>query len=303
MEEVEFIWMDGEFVKWKDATTHILTHSLHYGTAVFEGVRAYETPKGPAIFRLKDHTKRLLKSAKIMQMEVPNTYDEIFEACKQIVTKNNLKECYIRPLIYYGYGKMGLDTVNAKVNVSVAAWPWGAYLGEEGIKNGISVRMSSYKRHFVKEELAHSKTTGHYTISTIAKMEALNTGYEEAIMEDLEGNICECTGENLFIVKDSKLITPTTKSALVGITRDSVMKIAKDEGIEVSEETFDKETLYAADEAFMTGTAAEMTPIRKIDGKDIDDGKPGPITKKLREKYFDIIHGEDLKYEEWLDYC
>lgn len=302
MQEVEFIWMNGKLLPWKEANIHILTHTLHYGTGVFEGIRCYNTEKGPAVFRLKDHISRLMKSADIMQIKVPYKEEELFDAVKETVKANKLNECYIRPIVYYGYGKMGLDTVDAKVDVSIAAWPWGAYLGEEGIKNGIKARISSYRRHYVKEELAKSKTTGYYTISTLAKMEALNTGFNEAIMLDLEGNVCECTGENLFIVKDSKLITPPTKYALVGITRDSIMQIAKDSGVEMGEEFFDKEALYSADEVFLTGTAAEVTPIREIDKKQIGEGKPGPVTKKLQEKFFEVIRGKDTKYEKWLDF-
>ncbi|MFH1256471.1 MAG: branched-chain amino acid transaminase [Candidatus Diapherotrites archaeon] len=302
MNETEFIWLNGKMVKWREAQTHFLTHSLHYGTAVFEGIRCYDTPKGPAIFRLKNHIERLMNSAKIMQMKHGFTQSQLEGACKEVVKANKLRECYIRPLIFYGYGKMGLDTKGAPVEAGVAAWPWGAYLGEEGIKNGIKARISSYRRHYVKQELAHSKTTGHYTISTLAKMEALNSGYEEAIMLDLEEKVCECTGENLFIVKDGMLLTPPTKFALVGITRDSVMKVAGDSGIEVKEEFFGKEELYSADEAFMTGTAAEVTPIREVDGKTIGKGKPGEITKKLQQKFYSIIHGKEEKYKEWLDF-
>jgi len=302
VEAVDFIWMNGKMVPWKDAKIHILTHTLHYGSGVFEGLRCYNTSKGPAIFRLKDHMKRLMQSAKILELKPNFSEKEYFDACKKIVTVNKLKECYIRPIIYFGYGKMGLATGECKVDSSVAAWNWGTYLGDEGVKNGISVKISPYTRVHSKEILSKSKICGNYFNSTLAKMDALKTGYEEAIMLDPEGFISECTGENIFMVKNNTLITPTTKNALEGITRKSIMDIAKNENIVVKEKDFTKEDLYNSDEVFLTGTAAEVTPIREVDHRIIGEGKPGPVTKKLQKKFFEIIHGKDPKYEKWLDF-
>ncbi|MEK6957550.1 MAG: branched-chain amino acid transaminase [archaeon] len=302
MEETDFIWMDGKMVPWKDARIHVLTHTLHYGTGVFEGIRCYETPKGPAIFRLKDHIKRLVQSAHIVQMKPNFTQKQYEDACKQVVRENKLKECYIRPIIYYGYGQMGLATGKCVTNSAVAAWPWGSYLGEEGIKNGIRAKISSYSRHSVNAMMTKSKTTGNYVNSTLAKMEALNAGYEEAIMLDPLGYVSECTGENIFIVRDNELITPPAINALEGITRKSIMQVALDEGIKIREQLFTRDQLYIADEVFLTGTAAEVTPIRSVDDRIIGEGKPGPITKKLQAKFYDIIHGKEKKYDAWLDY-
>jgi branched-chain amino acid aminotransferase len=302
MKEVEFIWMNGKMVNWNDATVHFLAHSLHYGTAVFEGIRCYDTKKGPAVFRLKAHMKRLLQSAHIMGMEVPYSQKELEDATKELIKKNKLKECYIRPLIFYGYGKMGLDTVGAKVDVGIAVWPWGAYLGDDGVKNGIRMKVSSFGRHHVNVMMTKSKTTGNYANSTLAKMEALKAGYDEAIMLDAQGYVSECTGENIFIVRNEKLITPPTTNALEGITRDAIIEIAVEEGIEAKEEHFTRDQLYLADEAFLTGTAAELTPIKEVDGRKIGEGKPGEITKKLQKKFFNVLHGKDPKYEKWLDF-
>ena len=302
MQETEFIWMDGKFVKWKDATTHFLTHSLHYGTAVFEGLRCYNTADGPAIFRLNDHIRRLFSSAHIMQMQVPFSEQEILNACKDVVKKNNLKECYIRPLVYYGYGVMGLATKGAKVDVGIAAWPWGTYLGDEGVKNGIRMKIASVMRHHPNIMMTKSKTSANYANSTMAKMEAINAGFDEAIMLDPNGFVSECSGENIFIVRNGILITPPTSNALDGITRASVIEVAKNDGIEVREEFFPRDKLYIADEAFLTGTAAEVTPIRDVDNRVIGGGKPGPITKKLQAKFFDIVKGKEKKYAKWLEY-
>ncbi len=302
MEETKFIWMNGKMVEWKDAKVHFLTHTLHYGTGVFEGIRCYNTPKGPAIFRLKDHTKRLFYSASVVNMKIPFSEEEINEATLAVVRENELKECYIRPLVFFGYGNMGLSTVNCKVDVGIAAWPWGAYLGDEGINNGIRMKISSWIRPPTNIMPTHAKVCGNYVNSTIAKIDALNTGYAEAILLDLKENVAECTGENLFMLKDSVLITPPTDNTLDGITRKSMMTIAKDIGIEVREELFNRDQLYKADEVFITGTAAEATPVREIDNNAIGSGKPGPITKKLIAKYADAIHGKIPKYEKWLDY-
>jgi len=302
LEETSHIWMNGTFVPWKEANTHILTHSLHYGSAVFEGIRVYNTDKGPAVFRLKEHMKRLFDSAKIINMEVKNTEEELILATKELIKKTGLKEGYIRPLLYYGYGKMGLDTKNFVADAIIAVWPWGAYLGEEGKLNGIKVKISPYSRHFPVTNLNHAKVSGFYTNSTLAKMDALKSGYDEAIMPDLDGNIAEGTGENLFIVKNKEVITPTTDNALIGITRDSVIQILKDNGYTIREEKVTKEMLYGADECFMTGTAAEVTPVKNVDEKTIGEGKPGEITKFVQKKYEEVIHGKDEKYFKWLSF-
>ncbi len=302
MEEVDYIWMNGKMVNWQDAKIHVLTHTLHYGTGVFEGIRCYSTKKGPAIFRLKDHIKRLMQSAHIMQMNSNFTAGDYEKACIEIVKQNKLKECYIRPLIYYGYGNMGLAVTDCTVDSVVAAWPWGSYLGEEGVKNGIRAKVSSFTRHHVNIMLSKSKTVGNYVNSTCAKMEALHGGYDEAIMLDPQGFVSECSGENIFIVRDGVLITPPVTNALEGITRKAVIEIAANEKISVKEDLFTRDQMYTADEVFLTGTAAELTPVREVDNRVIGNGKPGVITKKLQQKYFDVLHGKDEKYEEWLDF-
>ncbi len=302
MQEVEKIWFNGKMVPWGEAKTHVLTHTLHYGTGVFEGIRCYNTSNGPAIFKLKDHIKRLFDSARIMQMRPSFEQKDYEEACKKVVKENNLKECYIRPLLFYGYGQMGLSTKNCAVDSIVAAWPWGTYLGEEGLKNGVRAKISSYQRHFVNSMMTKAKTCGNYVNSTLAKMEALNSGYEEAVMLDTNGYVAECTGENIFVVKDNELITPPILNALDGITRKCVMQIASNEGIVVKEKLFTRDYLYTVEECFITGTAAEITPIREIDDRQIGSGKPGEITKKLQQTYFNIVHGKEKNYEDWLDY-
>lgn len=302
MEEVEWIWLNGKFVKWADAKVHVLSHALHYGGGVFEGIRCYDTEKGPAVFRLKDHMKRLYYSAEVFGLKIPFKRQELYDLTLELITKNNLKECYIRPIAYYGYGQMGLNPIGAKVDVSIAAWPWGAYLGEEGIKNGIRMKISPWIRPPTNIMPTNAKVNGNYVNSILAKVDAVETGFEEAILLDIKGNIAECTGENLFIVKDNVLITPPTDNTLKGITRDSIMQIALDFEVKVEERLFNKDKLYAADEAFLTGTAAEVTPIREVDGKQIGEGKPGPITKKLQAKYYEAIHGKAPEYEKWLDF-
>ncbi len=284
---------------WKESMTHVLTHSLHYGTGVFEGIRAYESEKGAAIFRLKEHIERLFASAKIIGMDATFSVEELIEATKEVVKKNNLKSCYIRPLLYYGYGKMGLDTVGAKVDALVAAWPWGAYLGEDGKANGITTKISKYTRHFAVQNLNHAKATGFYVNSMMAKMDALNTGVNEAILLDLNGNVAEGTGENIFIVKNKVLKTPSTENCLQGITRASVMEIAKDNGIKVEEKVITKKELMEADEIFLTGTAAEITPINKIEEKSFGVGE---ITKMIQKNYEEIIHGKNEQYFKWLTF-
>jgi branched-chain amino acid aminotransferase len=299
--EVKKIWMDGEFVDWKEAKVHVLSHALHYGSGVFEGIRCYKTKKGPAIFRFTEHLERLFTSAKLYHMEIPFTLEELRVATKQLIKINGLDACYIRPIAFRGYGEMGLNPLNSVVNVSIAVWPWGAYLGEEGIKNGIRCNISTYERISPKALPPYAKCTGPYVNSILAKVESLNSGNDEAIMLDYRGLVSEGPGENIFAVKDGSIsTTPEHASILRGITRASVMEIAGDLGHPVDERDITRDDLLASDEVFFTGTAAEITPIREIDGVEI--GKPGPITKEIQEVFFKTIRGEEHKYEQWLDY-
>jgi len=302
MEKTGLIWMNGRMVDWDKAQVHVLTHTLHYGTGVFEGIRCYNTRQGPAIFRLGSHVRRLMDSAHIMQMKTGFSAQDYVKACKEVVTKNRLKECYIRPLIYFGYGKMGLATSGVPVDSVVAAWPWASYFGEEGLKNGIRIKVSPFTRHHVNSMMTKAKTVGNYVNSTMAKMDALNSGYDDAIMLDNCGYVAEATAENIFIVRDGELITPPATNALEGITRKSVMEIAKGEKIKVREELFTKDQLYISDECFITGTAAEVTPVREADNRVIGTGKPGPITKKLQSRFLEVVYGKISKYSKWLDY-
>ncbi len=302
LKKTEKIWMDGKFVDWDDAHVHILTHSMHYGLAVFEGIRCYETPKGPAIFRLKEHVDRLFGSAHIFLMKIPFTRREIEDAIAETVRLNKIKECYIRPLVYIGYGAMGLYPKENPINVSIAVWPWGAYLGEDGLNNGIRVKISSFVRSHVNYNMTRGKVCGYYVNSQIAKKEAISCGFDEALLLDTEGYVSEGSGENIFIVRNGILKTTPLTSILEGITRESIMKIAGDEGIRVVEERFTRDELYISDEAFFTGTAAEVTPIREVDGRAIGEGKPGPITKKLQSIFFDVVKGKNKKYESCLTY-
>jgi branched-chain amino acid aminotransferase len=302
IQKTEKIWMDGEFVEWDKAHVHILTHSLHYGLGVFEGIRCYETEKGPAIFRLKEHVDRLFGSAHIFLMEVPYSEKEMGEAIIQTVGINKIKECYIRPLVYIGYGAMGLYPKDNPVRVSIAVWPWGTYLGEEGITNGIRIKVSSFIRGHVNSNLSRGKVCGYYVNSQLAKKEAISCGYDEALLLDTEGYVSEGSGENVFIVRNGVLKTTPLTSILEGITRDSIMEIARNEGIPVVEERFTRDELYIAEEAFFTGTAAEVTPIREVDGRIIGDGKPGRITKKLQALFFDVVKGRNKDYTSWLTY-
>ncbi|MEM3078372.1 MAG: branched-chain amino acid transaminase [Nitrososphaerales archaeon] len=303
MIKTELIWMNGRFVKWDEAKIHILTHGLHYGTGVFEGIRCYETKEGPAVFRLKDHIKRLFDSAKVFMMEIPFTFEEIFEATKETIRANKLKECYIRPIVYYGYKEMGLSPLNNPVEVAIACYPWGTYLGEEGLKKGVRCKVSSWRRIDSRMLPPLAKLTANYANSILAKLEALNCGYEEAILLNFDGKIAEGPGENIFIVKNGRLITPPLSAgALPGITRDSVITMAKDQGIITIETDILREQLFLADEAFFTGTAAEITPIREIDGRVIGDGSRGPITGKLQSEFFRVVRGEVKKYLNWLDF-
>ncbi|MEW6592880.1 MAG: branched-chain amino acid transaminase [Candidatus Hadarchaeota archaeon] len=299
----KFIWMDGKFVPWTKAKVHLLTHTLHYGMGVFEGIRCYKTTRGPAVFRLKDHMKRLENSAKVVGMKLPYSVDRLTQATRETIRKNKIEECYIRPIAFYGYGVMGLNPKGAKVNVAIAVWPWGTYLGEEGLENGIKAKISPWRRIHKSILPPHAKVVANYANSILAKVDALKSGYDEAILLNMDGKIAEGPGENLFIVKGRKLMTPPLSSgALGGITRDSIIKIAGDEGVKFLEKDFTPKELFSADEAFFTGTAAEVTPIRKVDGKTIGSGKRGPITEKLQRIFFDAVRGKEREYEKWLDY-
>ena len=301
IQEVEKIWMDGELVDWAEAKVHLLTHSLHYGSGVFEGIRAYETPRGPAVFRLQDHMKRLFRSAAIYRMEIPFTLEEMVEATKVVIRANGLKSCYIRPIAFRGYGEMGLHPLGAPVNVAIAVWPWGAYLGEEGIKHGVRAKISSFRRNESNSIPTAAKATGQYLNSILAKMEVTEAGYDEAIRLNMHGHVADGAGENVFVVRHGQLFTPPTSSgALEGITRDSVMRIAEDFEIPCREKDLVRTDLYTADEAFFTGTAAEVVPIREVDDRPI--GEPGPITRRIHEKFFQVVRGEDREYEHWLEY-
>lgn len=301
IQKVDKIWMDGTLVDWDDAKIHILTHTLHYGSGVFEGVRAYATADGPAVFRLTDHIRRLFDSASMLMIEVPFSVEQIVEAVKETVRVNNVESCYIRPLVYLGYGEMGLNPLPCQVNVSVAVWPWGTYLGEEGIRHGVRMKVSSWRRQDPNMIPPAAKVTGLYVNSSLAKVEALKSGYDEAILLNTQGFVAECTGENIFIIKGGRIITPPLAAgALDGITRDSVWTIARDLGYEVVEENLLRSDLYTADEAFLTGTAAEVVPIRSVDDRMI--GEPGEMTRKIQETYFAAIRGEVEAYKGWLEY-
>jgi len=303
MEKAEKIWMNGQLIPWDEARVHVLTHALHYGTGVFEGIKCYETVKGPAIFRLKEHMQRLLNSAKIYQMPVSYSVDELCAAAKETVKINGLNSCYIRPIAFYGYGEMGVNPRKNKVDVSIIVWKWGAYLGEEGIEKGIRVMISSWQRIDSRSLPTHAKATANYANSVLAKLEALDLGFDEAIMLNSHGNLCEGSGENLFIIKDGVLITPPPGAgALPGITRGSAMAVARDLGIPIEMRDVLREELMLADEAFFTGTAAEVTPIREVDGRAIGNNGRGEITEKIQSKFFDIVNGKDEKYFHWLDF-
>lgn len=294
------IWKDGTLVDWRDATLHVLTHSLHYGLAVFEGVRAYETPQGTAIFRLKEHTQRLLNSAKIFQMVVPYDMDTLMEAQKQVVRENKLASCYLRPLIWVGSEKLGISPKGNTIHVAIAAWPWGAYLGEEGMAQGIRVKVSSFTRHHVNASMVRAKASGYYINSILANQEALADGYDEALLLDTDGYVSEGSGENVFIVKNGTIYTPDLASCLDGITRDSILTMARDLGIEVIQKRITRDEMYCCDEAFFTGTAAEVTPIRELDNRQIGEGRRGPVTEKLQALFFDAVAGKAPQYQHWL---
>jgi branched-chain amino acid aminotransferase len=297
------IWLDGKTVDWEEAKVHVLTHALHYGTGYFEGIRCYSLEDGrSAVFRLDEHIRRFFDSGQILGFPLPCTAEQIRQAILDIIRVNGLKECYIRPLAFVGLGEMGLYAPDNPIHVVIAAWPWGAYLGDEGIKNGIRAKVSSYTRHHVNVMMTKSKVSGNYINSVLAKNEVKKAGYDEAIMLDTEGYVAEASGENIFIVRERRVKTTPFTSILPGITRDSVLKIARDKGYEVQEERFTRDELYTADEAFFTGTAAEVTPIREVDNRKIGRGCPGPVTLDLQQTFFDIIKGRDKNYAGWLTY-
>jgi len=282
---------------------HVLTHTLHYGYGVFEGIRCYRTPRGAAVFRLRDHILRLQRSAETVGMKLPYSVEELIEATKQTIRANGVEECYIRPIAYYGYGAMGLNPRGSPLSVAIAVWPWGTYLGEEGLEHGVRVKISPWRRVHSSILPPTAKLVANYANSILAKLDALDSGYDEAILLNLEGSVSEGPGENIFIVESGTLVTPPISAgALAGITRDSIIRIAEDRGIPFKEDYISKEKLYAADEAFFTGTAAEVTPIREVDGHPIGNGKKGKITAELQAMYFRIVRGEERGYEEWLDY-
>ena len=294
------IWKDGHMIEWRDATLHMLTHSLHYGMAIFEGVRAYKTVDGTAIFRLKEHTQRLFNSAKIFQMQLPYDMETLMAAQRDVVRANRLESCYIRPLAWIGSEKMGVSARGNTIHVSVAAWPWGAYLGEEGLAKGIRVKTSSFTRHHVNVSIVRAKASGYYINSILANQEVTAEGYDEALLLDTEGYVSEGAGENVFIVKAGKIYTPDLASCLDGITRDSVLTMARDLGIDIIEKRITRDEIYCADEAFFTGTAAEVTPIRELDNRTIGAGSRGPVTEKLQSLFFDVVGGKSAKYKHWL---
>jgi branched-chain amino acid aminotransferase len=294
----EKIWMDGTFVDWDDANVHILTHSLHYGLGVFEGIRTYETSQGPAVFRLTDHIQRLFDSARIFLLDIPYSVEELVEATKETVRVNRLSSCYVRPLVYLGYGEMGLNPLPCPVQVSIAVWPWGTYLGEEGVRSGVRMKVSSWQRHHPNALPPAAKGTGMYINSSMAKVEALKAGYDEAILLNPQGFVSECTGENLFVVQDGRVLTPPVSAgALAGITQQCVQAIAADLGIDYEVANLLRSDLYTADEAFLSGTAAEVVPIRSVDDREL--GEPGPITRAIQDTYFAAVKGEVDRYKDW----
>ncbi len=294
------IWLDGEMVPWREAKVHVLTHTLHYGMGVFEGVRAYKTDKGAAIFRLQDHTDRLFRSAKILGMKMPFDKDTINEAQLASVRDNNLDSAYIRPMCFYGSEGMGLRADNLNTHVMVAAWDWGSYLGADGMEKGIRIKTSSFTRHHVNVTMCKAKSNGNYINSMMALQEALVDGYDEALLLDVDGFVAEGSGENIFIVRDGVIYTPELTSALEGITRDTILALADELGLDVIEKRITRDEVYVADEAFFTGTAAEVTPIRELDNRSIGNGGRGPITEKLQTLYFDVVHGRHEGYQDWL---
>jgi branched-chain amino acid aminotransferase len=302
VQPTELIWMNGEFVKWEDATVHVLTHGLHYGTGVFEGIRCYETELGPAIFRHADHLDRLEKSAALYYMPIPFDREQLRKATKELIVRNGLRSCYIRPIVFRGYGQMGLFPLDAPVDVSIAVWEWAAYLGEEGKADGVRAKVASWRRISNDSLIPHAKASGQYLNSILAKIETHKAGYEEAILLDDHGFVCEGSGENIFVVRDGTIFTPPqTAGILDGINRKSTMQIARDMGFEVVERDIARAELYLADEIWMTGTAAELVPVREVDDHAIGDGRPGEITRAVQQAFDDALHGRSERYREWLD--
>jgi branched-chain amino acid aminotransferase len=302
VEPTDLIWMNGEFVAWEDANVHVLTHGLHYGTGVFEGVRCYDTVLGPAVFRNAEHVERLRRSAELFYMELPFSDEELREATLELVARNGLRSCYIRPLVYRGYGSMGLNPLDAPVDVTIACWEWATYLGDEGMRNGVRAMTSSWRRISPDSLIPHAKASGQYLNNVLAKVESVKAGYEEAILLDDHGHVCEGTGENIYIVRDGEIATPGQhNSILEGITRRSVMQIATDLGYKVVERNVARAEMYLADEVFMSGTAAELVPVREVDNHKVGTGKPGEITRVLQAAFDDAIHGRTERYREWLD--
>ncbi len=303
IEPVDKIWMDGKLVDWEDAKVHALTHALHYGSGVFEGIRAYETKKGPAVFRLTDHIKRLFRSAQIYMIDMPFSIEELVAGAKETVRVNGLKSCYVRPLVYHGYGEMGLNPLYAPVNVMIAVWHWGAYLGEDALENGARVKISSWRKHDPNIIPPAAKASGQYINSALAKVDAVKAGYDDAVMLSHDGYIADGTGENLFIVRDGVLMTPPESSGiLLGVTRDSVIRIAQDLGYEVKERRLTRADLYTADEVFFTGTAAEVCPIKEVDDRTVGAGGRGPIAKEIQSIFYAAVKGELPQYEAWNEY-
>lgn len=294
------IWLDGAMVPWREARVHVLTHTLHYGMGVFEGIRAYETRRGTAVFRLQEHVRRLFRSAHILGMKIPWTPTELSQACVDAVQVNNLHSAYIRPMCFLGSEGMGLRADHLQVHAMVAAWDWDTYLGEQALEEGIRVKTSSFSRHHVNSAMCKAKANGYYINSMLALQEALAEGYEEALMLDTQGFVAEGSGENIFIVRDEELSTPENTCILEGVTRDTVMQLAHDQGLRVKERRISRDEVYVADEAFFTGTAAEVTPIRELDGRMIGDGRRGPVTRQLQKLYFDAVHGRDMRHPQWL---
>jgi branched-chain amino acid aminotransferase len=302
VEQADLIWHNGELVAWEDAKVHVLTHGLHYGTGVFEGERAYETEHGPAIFRHTDHLSRLFKSAELYYMPIPYSLEELRSATHQLISANRLRECYIRPIAFRGYGQMGLYPLDAPVDVAIAVWPWGAYLGEEGKTKGVRAKVASWRRIPHDSLIPHAKASGQYLNSVLAKIEATKSGYQEAILLDPRGFVCEGSGENIYVVRDGVILTPPqTAGILDGICRRSILQIARDLGYEVIERDLARAELYLADEVFLSGTAAELVPVREIDDHTIGSGQPGPVTHELQRVFEDALHGRDPRYLEWLD--
>jgi branched-chain amino acid aminotransferase len=303
IQPVAKIWMDGELVDWEDAKIHVLTHALHYGTGVFEGIRAYETSRGAAIFRLTDHIMRMFRSAHVYMIDIPFTPEQLIEGAKDTVRASGLQSCYVRPIVFHGYGEMGLNPLNAPVNVAIAVWAWGTYLGDDCLENGARLIVSSWRRPDPNVLPAQAKATGQYLNSGLAKVEALKAGYDDALMLAQDGKVAEGTGENLFLVRDGVIVTPTQATGILqGITRDSIFTIARDLGYEIVEQALVRSDIYTADEAFLTGTAAEVTPIREVDNRAIGTGTRGPITKEIQQTYFAAVKGEMDKYASWLEH-